>query len=480
MRAWIVILGATVLCAGLSLGAQSAPADEPQRETGEQLDPATYGPAVIESIADVLERDARERPQRIKARQGRPGTWAVPGKRATSNPRSGEHYAVNKWGDTRMGIGFPQLVDVHGAYFGEHTNAAVTTTGVRVIGYRDGQGIAQTDWLTGLSPTPKWFPLNLVGVDRIEIQAQPVIDGAGWYGLDDLTYSVHSDVAAVAREMVVVDFEDLPYRTLLTDSGYAGLTWETGRGDFNPIRAVPEEVRELDEDEPSGSPQPLPPLPTGTAPILERIYDAVQMGDEGQYSIPPDTCGAVGEVYYTEAVNSVFLVYYKGWPGWPVVSSSLQSFLNMPEEGGDPRIIFDPHSQRWIVMATGFYFPEGDPEKRIYIAVSSSTDPSDDWFKTDFVANQGTDSSYWPDYPTLGVDENGIYIACSMIGRNAMTIFAIDKAPLVAETQSLGDDHGLAWQAARWGDSTGVHARQPGRGVSDLTPEFGDPAAAAD
>ena len=55
----------------------------------------------------------------------------------------------------------------------------------------------------------------------------------------------------------------------------------------------------------------------------------------------------------------------------------------------------------------------------------------------------------WPDYPTLGVDENGIYCAAYMVGGWAsMTIFAIDKAPLISPSPYLGTV--TAWRDLNW------------------------------
>jgi hypothetical protein len=81
-----------------------------------------------------------------------------------------------------------------------------------------------------------------------------------------------------------------------------------------------------------------------------------------------------------------------------------------------------------------------DFNTRIYLAVSLSDDPTGDWFKCDFVVSQGSDAGKWPDYPTLGVDEDGIYTAAYMIGGgNGMSIFALEKAPLIAPNPGLGN-----------------------------------------
>ncbi len=39
-----------------------------------------------------------------------------------------------------------------------------------------------------LDVQPDWFAINLAGVDRIVSESQPVNQGGGWFGMDDLTY----------------------------------------------------------------------------------------------------------------------------------------------------------------------------------------------------------------------------------------------------------------------------------------------------
>ncbi len=435
------IIGAIVLAGGYC--GQPLAVGEEVRE-GEVLDPATYGSAVVESLDAMLTRARQAEPHDCRTREGGPGLWVVPGARASYFPRSGEHYATNKWGDTRMAIGFPYVVDIHGAYFAGQASPDVWTTGIRVVGYLEGEIVQETDWFRDLGDKPRWFAMNVRGVDRIEIVAEPVINGGGWYAMDDLTFSAHDDGPVNAGEMTVIDFEELEYHTKLTGSNYAGLVWEAGHGHFERARIIhpPSKPVEEEQDTARGGspPSPSPLLMDGTLPTLAGgPWDAVNVTTESQWCYPPDTMGAAGLNFYIELVNCVFSVYEKYWPGGPYEEQMpLEYFFDAVPGSGDPRVLFDQHSQRWIAVATSFNRPTSSPVKLIYLAVSSTSDPTGDWFKTSFVASQGGDGPYWPDYPTLGVDENGIYIACSMIGRYTLTVFAIDKAPLISTWQSLG------------------------------------------
>lgn len=433
----------TMSAAICALGLSSAVADE-VTTPGQRLDPALYGPSWIESMDAAIERNRTMTPPvNDKDRNGRQGVWVVPSRGATMNTRSGDHNVVNKWGDTNMGVGFPGLVNVNGAYFAGQGGEGVWTRGIRVIGYRQGREVGQTPLFTDISDEPAWMDINLRGVDRIEIVATAVFNGGGWYAMDDLTFTtIPSRPSGEAARQAVINFDDLNYRTKLTGSNYAGLTWETGTGDFAVSQEAvhsPEAPQTEDEGE-GGSDFLAPTLNRGTAPDLLATYQGVIRGDAGSWSYPPDTDGAIGPNHFVETVNRNFAVYDKE-TGQELVNILLGAFL--PGSNGDPRTVFDHHSGRWIVHVCDF-----SASATLYLAVSLTDDPTGDWFKTSFVMAQGQDAGRWPDYPTLGVDENGIYVAAYMVYGPGMSIFAIDKAPLVDDPPYLGTI--TAWRNLPW------------------------------
>ena len=403
--------------------------------SGEQLGSDAFGGGYIETMDEAVARDLIMRQREASDPMDNQGAWAVPSRRVKNTPFSGDHSVVNKWGDTRMGIGFLERVDVHGAYFAGIENIAVWTTGLRVIGYRDGEIVHETKWFRDLTVEPQWFAIDLFDVDRIEIESEAVLDGAGWYSMDDLTYSPSiddiddSEPYQDAARKIVVDFDDLEYNTNLTDTNYAGLEWELGTGRTVGGQAIhtpmgpptPRDELEVDEDldnERSSR--------AGTTPNLVTTRQRVIQGDHGS-SYPPDTMGAVGPDHYVEAVNTCFSIYDK-YTHSRVYHTALTTFMG---GSGDPRILFDQHSQKWFVINSNF-------SSRIYIAVSLTDDPTGSWWKSYFTAAQGSDSGRWVDYPTLGVDEDGIYISAYMVGGPGHTIFALEKAPMVDGSPSWG------------------------------------------
>lgn len=424
--------------------------EDPQVMHGERLDPETaYGRGYVESMDTVMERE-RLNPsptKNHKLRDGAQGSWAVPSRRSSFHAHSGEHYVMNKWGDTRMRIEFGESVDFDGAWISGHAADTLWADGLRIHGYRGDELQSSSDWLEELSDDGEWVSANFEGVTSIEIEARPVYQGGGWFGLDDLTFTRPSVVEGEPATQVVIDFDDLSFNTKVTGSGYGGLTWPMGSGSFEmPVQEVhapkvPAETN-VDEIDESLLTQNSFFGGSGTAPVLTMDIVGPRLGDAGAGWLPPDTNGAIGPNHFVAAVNQNLSVYDRN-TGARLVNTGIANFFNTGSSAGDPRLLFDPHSNRFILLAEDF-------SSKIFLAVSMTDDPTGSWFKTSVVLSQGSDSNFWPDYPTLGVDATGIYTACYMVG-GGMSLFAIDKAPLVAATPSLGTVtafRGLPWEGA--------------------------------
>lgn len=425
MRHWYALVACLLLAAPVV--AQVMNQTEGETVQGYRLDPQYLAPVIEEGWDAVMERErewlARGERHYHKPRSSN-GEWVVPGGRAMQATSSGERYIMNMWGDTRIGIGFPSLTDVRGVnVMGHGSSPGAFAKSLRVVGYRDGEVVGTSEWFTGLSSDARWFEIGLEGVDRIVFEAVAMEVGGGWYGLDDLTF------VPVGGAEVVLDFEDLGPRSKLFGTKYAGLEWERGTGSYFDVDlgigapqvldpGVIEAFEEEAEAERSGVDRGV------SAPMITANFQGVIRGDSNQFSFPPDTCGAVGPNHFVVVVNTTYAVYNKT-TGARVQLSSLSSF--MPGAGGDPRVLFDQYSGRWIALATNF-------SNRIYINVSATDNPTGTWFKTNFQVDVGADSGRWPDFPTLGVDATGIYSSAYMVGGPGHTIYAIEKAPLVAGT----------------------------------------------
>ena len=155
------------------------------------------------------------------------------------------------------------------------------------------------------------------------------------------------------------------------------------------------------------------------------------LGDNN-ISIPPDNDGAVGPANLVVALNSQIEIQTRA--GTPISSVSTLSFWSSLGVGSitDPRVIYDPYGQRWVIVTAG------DPEttaSAVLIGVSHNSDPTAGWdlYRVPVDAT----GQLWADFPTLGFNKNWI-----VVGINIFTIqgtfyeyanlYVFDKANLYA------------------------------------------------
>jgi hypothetical protein len=123
--------------------------------------------------------------------QGNIGFWLTGSGAHGSYPHSQPINVVNAAGCSLIGIGFPTAVNMQGAYIAGQGD--FFTTGVRVHGFLGGQETNYTGWFTTITAAPRWMDMSvLTDVDRIVFEAIPVFQGGGAFGMDDLTFTVHS------------------------------------------------------------------------------------------------------------------------------------------------------------------------------------------------------------------------------------------------------------------------------------------------
>lgn len=169
---------------------------------------------------------------------------------------------------------------------------------------------------------------------------------------------------------------------------------------------------------------------------------------------PPDTMGAVGTTQFLETTNGSITVYDKS-TGIVQSRVSMQSFwqnAGLPGgAGGDQRVLFDHYTNRWLMV--GF----GATNNIINIGVSDTANALGTWKSVGLpVLPSGT-----ADYPTLGLDDKGVYIATNNFtpGFSGTSLMVIPKTSLFGGIPSLANmtqfntalsdpDRGFAIQAA--------------------------------
>lgn len=156
--------------------------------------------------------------------------------------------------------------------------------------------------------------------------------------------------------------------------------------------------------------------------------------------IPPDTMGAVGVNHIVEMLNGVFAIYDKG-TGNLVSRVTLDNFfdsvIGITRLGGtfDPRIIYDPTTNRWIAAAI-----DGGAGNRIYIAVSDTGDPTGTWRGVQFVGDVAGGGTRFNDFDTLGVTADAVVIGTNNFGAGFdISIYSIPKADLLSGAPSIAN-----------------------------------------
>jgi Cep192 domain 4/Beta-propeller repeat len=147
--------------------------------------------------------------------------------------------------------------------------------------------------------------------------------------------------------------------------------------------------------------------------------------------IPPDPQIAVGPNHIVVAINSLLAIYDKTGsrigPYQPL--STFFSSLGITGDIFDPRLIYDQADQRFILSAGEIDFTNLT-NGHIMLAVSSTSDPTQTWYK--FAINsKGRDASNtedtFPDFPGLGLSSSAVYVTTNQ--------FALTKSCLTTDAE---------------------------------------------
>jgi hypothetical protein len=139
----------------------------------------------------------------------------------------------------------------------------------------------------------------------------------------------------------------------------------------------------------------------------------------GSLSIPPDSSGAVGPNHVVNVFNIGLQIFSK--TGTQLSQVSLATFFTVavtppgyvnptPPSGGmfDPKVIYDQEAGRFVVVALS---GAASASSRIYVAVSTSNDPTGTWNYGMISGNVLIGSTnHWSDFPGVGMDTEALYI----------------------------------------------------------------------
>jgi len=171
-------------------------------------------------------------------------------------------------------------------------------------------------------------------------------------------------------------------------------------------------------------------------------------------ALPPDSNGAIGPNHFMEFLNGVVSVYNKN-DGQSVLGLADVDFWSQTVPGvnisavsgiSDPRVIYDPSSQRWFASQVDFNATATDPTlqaNNFLLAVSDTSDPTGTWHGFRFRADPTT--GYFADFPTLGVDATGVYISGDFYHGISNPVgpglLSIPKADLIGAIPTVANRH---------------------------------------
>lgn len=183
---------------------------------------------------------------------------------------------------------------------------------------------------------------------------------------------------------------------------------------------------------------------------------------------PPDCTVAVGPNHIVTTVNSSIAFFTKaGVKQFQVQLDNTGSPGFFEPQGAsnfvfDPKVIYDQHSGRFIVVVLEEY--DASQTSYIDVAVSDDSDPNGNWYKyrtSSVITISGT--KYWVDYPGVGADATGIYVTGNLFnfagtGSSGAVVRCFDKAPLLsggtAAYADLNLPNGFSYQVGEaWPDS---------------------------
>jgi hypothetical protein len=171
-------------------------------------------------------------------------------------------------------------------------------------------------------------------------------------------------------------------------------------------------------------------------------------------AIPPDSNGAIGPKHFMEFINGTVAVYNKT-SGANVQRKTDVKFwgdagvlLSSDSGLSDPRVIYDPRSDRWFSVQIDYSTVGADLcglDPTFYandflLAVSVTNDPTKSWHG--FLFQSDPDTGAFADFPTLGLDANAVYISGDFYkdGEDnpvGAGLVAIPKADLLARTPTV-------------------------------------------
>lgn len=191
---------------------------------------------------------------------------------------------------------------------------------------------------------------------------------------------------------------------------------------------VQEYMQPYQDEEESADDEPVPgpiesPTPCG---LFEGVDSKTNFQSYlGIDPVPPDPSFAPGPNHVVATVNSTIRWWNKA--GTIQNSQNLGSGfgtaffapLNPADFTTDSKVIYDQYAGRFVVEALEVIDTPTTLSSRVMVAASDDSDPNGTWYFTSINTKMTINGfDRWLDYPTLGIDNQAIYIGGNMFGFN--------------------------------------------------------------
>ncbi len=170
-------------------------------------------------------------------------------------------------------------------------------------------------------------------------------------------------------------------------------------------------------------------VPDAPAPCLN--YQGLNDVETGVGLTPPDVNGAVGPSNVLVSINNGIKIQNLA-NGANQYTATLATFFAplSPSFAFDPKTMYDPYNDRWIVTAPDAFTPA---QSRLLLAVSQTGNPLGAWYY--YAIDVDPANISWFDFPSLGFNRNWIVISGNMFGSGVYSaVFAINKAAAYSGT----------------------------------------------
>ena len=149
---------------------------------------------------------------------------------------------------------------------------------------------------------------------------------------------------------------------------------------------------------------PTPQLLNTPSPNPDLTFLGLNQGSIG--TNPADVGGAVGPNHVMTALNTEVCIRDKS--GTLISKVTLANFVGTTNFAFDPKVVYDPYSQRWIFSACS----TANPVSILEMKVSATNDPTGNWYT--YHLNVDATGLQWFDYPSMGFNKDWIVVSGNM------------------------------------------------------------------